>query len=322
MARKLSRRAIKKTQVNLEMMTNAGGILPPSLARRFVDYTIDFSKLLSMVTVMGLKTPKSRTNKIDMPGRVMRPGREGTALAAQDRAKPEFDFVEHDAQLFKGEIELTDEALEDNIEGDAFRDTVMRALSKAWARDTEEVVIRGDTTSTDDLYAQFNGVLKRATSNVVNAAGGKVDRLLLRDMLATMPEEWARDTDPLRYLSSRNGELAYRESLANRTTSLGDAAIGAVGGVMRQVGYAGIPIQKIPLMPENLGVSTNYTNVVLADPKNIEVGIWRRIKMRSAEDIRKGVVFTVITVRMDVVYQHEPAVVKAINVSPAMPAVA
>lgn len=320
--RKLTRRQLRKAQVNLDMLAAAGGILPPSLGRKFVDYTIDYSRLLQMVTVVTLKTPKSRSNSIDMPGRVMRPGHEGTALAAKDRARPEFDHTEHDAQLFKGEIELTDEVLEDNIEGAEFEDTVMRALSKAWARDTEEVVIRGDKDSDDDLYAQFDGALKSANVNVVNAAGARLDRLLLRDMLAAMPEEHARDEESLRYLCSRKGEMAYRESLANRNTSLGDAAIGAVGGAMKRVGYGGIPLQKIPLMPENVGSGGNKTNVVLCDPKNIEVGIYRKIRMRSAPDIRKGVVFTVITMRMDAIWQRKDAVVKGIDVSPTMPAVA
>lgn len=320
--RRWQKSRVAKAQVNLDMMTTASGVLLPSVARKFMDYTVDNSRLMGMVTVVPLKAPKQRTSKITMPGRVMRPGKEGTALAAADRASPNFAKVEHDAQLFKGEIELTDEALEDNIEGEQFKDTVIRALGTAWANDTEEVVIRGDKTSSDDLYAQFDGVLKLATSNVSDAGGQKLSRVVLRDTLATMPEVYRRNKKILRYLTSSNAELAYRESLANRNTSLGDLAIGAVGGGVQTVGYATIPVEEIPLMPENTGSGGDKTNIILCDPTNIEIGIWRRIKMKWAEDIRKGVIFCVITVRMDVVLQHEPAVTKAINVSPEMPAIA
>jgi hypothetical protein len=318
----LSRSLFQKASVNLAMMDAGGGLLPTELARRFVDLTIDYSKLLQMLTVIGLKSPKQRVNSLDMPNRVMQPGDEGVALAAGDRATPTFDNVEHDAKTYKGELELTDEVLEDNIEGDAFEDTIMRALTKAWARDTEEVVIRSDTASSDRLYAKSNGLLKKATSNTVDALGGKVDRLVLRDTLATMPEPYRRDTSDLTYLTSANGVLAYRESLANRNTSLGDVAIGAVGGALQRVGYAGIPLTPVPLMPENTGVGSNRTQILLCRPKNAEVGIWRKIKMRRGEDIRKGTIFVVIRVRMDVVWQHEDSVVKAHNIDPTMPAVA
>lgn len=324
--KKSSKRSLlRKAQVNLDMMTNAKGVLPVAYAKQFLDVTVESSRLMGMATVVPLRAPKQRTNKIDMPGRVIRPGREATALPAADRAAPEFAWVEHDAQLFKGEIELTDEALEDNIEGEGFRNTVMRALGKAWARDTEELVLRGDTASTDASFTalrSFDGILKKATSNIVNCAGRRTDRYVLRDLFVTLPEVYRRDKRVLRFLTSSNAEIAYRESLASRATSLGDAAIGAVGDVMNRVGYVNIPIVDIPLLPDTLGVGGNTTQILLTDPTNVEVGIWRRIRMESDRDVRKGVVFTVITVRMDVVWQHEPAVSKAINIDPSMPAAA
>jgi hypothetical protein len=41
---------------------------------------------------------------------------EATALSDADRAKPDVSFLELDAQLFKAEVHLSDEVLEDNIE--------------------------------------------------------------------------------------------------------------------------------------------------------------------------------------------------------------
>jgi hypothetical protein len=69
----------------------------------------------------------------------------------------------------------------------------------------------------------------------------------------------------------------------------------------------------VPLFPENLGTGSNCTNILLTDPKNINIGVWRNIRIETDKDISEGVLIIVATLRFDVKYAEETAVVKAIN---------
>jgi len=57
--------------------------------------------------------------------------------------------------------------------------------------------------------------------------------------------------------------------------------------------------------------------VLLTNPKNIHVGIWRQIRIESAREISEGILKTVVTVRFDVKYADELGVAKAIRVRAA-----
>jgi len=69
----------------------------------------------------------------------------------------------------------------------------------------------------------------------------------------------------------------------------------------------------VPLFPENLGVARNTTAIVLTDPKNINVGIWRNIRIEVDKIVTDGVLVIVATLRLDVKYAEETATVKAVN---------
>ena len=227
--------------------------------------------------------------------RVLRPGQEATALADSDRVRPDLTKVELDAKLFKGEIRLSDEVLEDNIERGELRQTLMELLAGAVRRDMEEVIINGDTASADPFLARMDGLLKQAKSNVVDAGGAKFGRDVLRDMLKAMPSEYLRDKKTLRYLSSVDSELDYRNELAERATGAGDRFLETDAPVM----FSGVPVTAVPLFPESLGEGKDQTAALLCDPKNIHVGIWRNIRIETARDISEGTLRIVVTLRFD-----------------------
>ena len=85
--------------------------------------------------------------------------------------KPDLSDVELDAKLFKAEVRLSDEVLEDSIERGELRQTIMEMLADAIARDMEDVAINGDTASVDPFLATMDGILKqgRATSSTRRA---------------------------------------------------------------------------------------------------------------------------------------------------------
>lgn len=309
-----NRSILEKAELALADIAGNNGILQPAQAQRFIRLLVKESKVMGMATVTPLRAPKQLINKTRFTNRVLRRGQEGTALAAGDRSKPAFTFVEHDAQLFKAEVRITDEVLEDNIEGDQLRQTIMSTLAERIAMDMDEVIVQGDTSSPDDFLAAFDGILAAATSNIVNAGTTSMNKSILRDMLKTMPSEWLRNKGAMRFLTSVDAEIDYRDSLSDRMTMLGDQALAAVGSETAVVGYSGVPVVDIPLFPEDQGPDENCTSIILTDPKNIDVGVWRKIKIETDKDISAGVLVVVATMRFDVVYQEESAVVKATNV--------
>lgn len=290
-----------------------GGKLTPETAQKFMRILIDESKLLKMATVVPMKSEKTEIPKIRFATRILRAGQEATALPKADRAKPNLSNVELDTKLFKAEVRLPDEVLEDNIERDQLKATIMQLMGEAISRDMDEIAVQGDTASADTFLAQLNGILKQSTSNVVDAATATTNKGILRDMLKSMPKPFLRSKDLLRFLTSIDSKIDLTDSLGNRMTPLGDS-LTMNGGDLK---YQGVPVEDVPLFPENLGVATNCTNMILTDPKNVTVGIWRQIKMETDKDVSAGVVIIVATLRFDVKYAEETATVKATNVKVA-----
>lgn len=309
-----NRSILEKADLVLADITGTNGMLQPATAQKFIRLLVKESKIMSLATVTPLKSPKQVINKVRFANRVLRAGSEATPLAVGDRTKPNFTNVEHDAKLFKAEIRISNEVLEDNIEGDALRNTIMTILGEAIARDMDEVIINGDTSSADAFLAQFDGLLKLASSNTYNATDTTLSKTHLKGMLKTMPSEFLRNKGALRYLTSTDAEADYRDSLADRLTTTGDRALAAMGENTAPVGYSGIPVLDVPMFPENIGTSNHCTAALLTDPKNIDVGIWRDIRIETDKDISAGELIVVATLRMDALFQEELAVVKGYNI--------
>lgn len=305
-----NRTILEKADLALADLTAGGGILKPAQAQKFMRLLIKESVLMKLATVIPMGSPKQQISKIKFGSRILRPGQEATALPLADRAKPDLSSVELDAQLFKAEVRLSDEVLEDSIERGELRQTIMEMMAEAISRDMEEILINGDTVSADPFLAVMDGILKQATSNVVDAAGTPISKTLLQSMLKTLPSEHLRDKKAMRFLTSVDADLDYRNTLADRATVAGDRLLESDTPVL----HGGVPVQSIPLFPENLGATTDQTAVVLCNPKNVHVGIWRQIRLEADRDISEGTLKIVATLRFDVKFAEEPGVAKAINV--------
>jgi len=305
-----NRTILQKADLALADLTAGGGLLKPAQAQKFMRLLIKDSPLMRLATVVPMASPKQQLSTIEFGSRVLRPGQEATALGVADRARPDLSQVELDAKLFKAEVRLSDEVLEDSIERGELRQTIMEMMAEAISRDMEAVLINGDTLSADPFHAVMDGVLKQATSNVVDAGAAPISKNLLRDMLKTIPSEHLRDKKAMRFMTSVDADLDYRNTLAERATTVGDRLLEGDTPVL----YSGVPLQPIPLFPENLGASSDQTVIVLCNPKNLHVGIWRNIRVESARDISEGTLKIVATLRFDVKFAEEPGVAKAINV--------
>jgi len=305
-----NRTILEKADLALSDLTAGGGVLKPAQALKFMRLLIKKSVLMQMVTAVPMGSPKQEISQIKFGKRILRPAQESTALAPADRAKPDLSKVELDAKLVKAEVRLSDETLEDSIERGELRQTIMELIAEAIARDMEELVIKGDTTSTDPFLALMDGLIKQATSHVVDVAGGPISKNVLADLLKTLPSEYLVDKKVMAFLGSVDADLNYRSSLAERATVGGDKFLEQDTPVL----YSGVPFVPIPLFPEDLGTTGNQTAVLLTNPKNVMVGIWRQIRIETQRLISEGVLHIVATMRFDTKFADEAGVAKAINI--------
>ncbi len=305
-----NRTLLEKADLALADLTAGGGVLLPAQAQKFMRLLIKQSVLMQLATVVPMASPKHQLSKLKFGSRILRPGQEATALAPADRARPDLSFLELDAKLFKAEVHLSDEVLEDNIERGELRQTILEMIAEAAGRDMEEVVINGDTASADPFLATMDGLLKQTTSHLVDAAGAAINKNLLRDMLKSLPSEYLRDKKQMAFLTSVDAELDYRNTLADRATAGGDRFIEEDTPAL----YSGVPVKPVPLFPENLGAANNRTVALLCNPKNVHVGIWRQIRLESFRDVSAGVLRVVATLRFDAKFAEEPGVAKLINI--------
>ena len=301
---------LQKADLALSDITTDGGLLQPAQAMKFMRVLIKEAVILKLATVTPMRSPKQLIEKIQFGSRILRAGNEAAALPVADRASPQTSEVELDAKLFKAEVRLNNEVLEDSIERGQLRQTIMQLMAERIATDMDEVIVQGDTTSSDRFLARFDGMLKQSTSHVVDEGTSFTTKQTFRNLIKAMPSEFQRNKKDLRYLTSIQAELDYRDSLAERGTVAGDRFLTEDVPVL----YGGVSVVGVPLFPETLGTGANTTDIVLTDPKNINVGIWRNIRVETDKLVSEGVLIIVATLRFDVKYQHEPAVVKGINV--------
>lgn len=295
-----------------DMVVNSlstGGALAPAQSKFFIQTLIDQSVIMPMMRVIGMENPEYQLDKIKFGERVLRAGAEARALTVAERAKPDTDRETLLAKLFKAEVRLSAEVLEDSIERKQLRSTVMQILGKRIALDMDELAVNSDTTlvATDVTLAQFDGCLKSATAHQVSANRNPVSKSILRNMVRAMPTAFRRKASDLRIFMSLDSEVDYRDGLSSRETPLGDLALGEE----ISVAYHGIPIEGIPVFPEKLGGGQDQQDALLTDPKNMAIGIHRELQFETMKDISAGVFVIVATIRFDFKYVEKDATVLA-----------
>jgi len=302
---------IEKADIAIGDLQTNGGYLAPAQAREFISLMIKESVLLQRIFVKTMRGPTEELNQVKFGSRILHAGTSGSALSAGNRSAPDTSDVTLTAQLFKAEVHLNDEVVEDNIEQGRFVETVVREAVRRVALDVEEILVNGDTASGDPDLAVLDGLIKQATSNIVNFTGRSFLKDDMSEMWKDMPSRYKRMKREMVYLTGHDAEQDYRNSLSDRATGIGDRYL-----IEDQTAtYSGIPVMAVPVWPEDLGTNNDQTVALLTAWKNIVYGIWRKIKIERDREISEGLWKIVITIRWDVKYQEEDAVVKGINIA-------
>lgn len=292
-----------------------GGLLSPQQAREFLRVLIDESVLLKEANNQTSLSPKFEVPRISFGNRILRVGVEGSRVDTADRVKPTTGLVTLSTNLFKGEVPVSDELFEDNIERDSLADTIMVMIAEAVGRDVEEYAIKNDTDRTGadgadaSVLGEFDGLVKQlqtglpASQRVAGAGYTSYDEMF-RNMISALPARYRRDPTALRFYVPVKHADGYQTELAGRGTPLGDTNV--IENLRMKLAFRGIPVVSIPLMT---GISTvagaaiDYDDfVILTHPLNLYVGWHRRIRVERWRDPREGATSFLPTLRFDVKY--------------------
>jgi hypothetical protein len=305
----------KRADMVLADLSSNGGLLNPEQANKFIDMVVEQPTILKQARVERMNAPTKKINRLGFASRIMKAAPQGSTpfekdngggndryLDAADRSKPTTSQITLTSKEVMAEIRLPYELLEDNIEGQSFEDHVMRLIAERAAEDFEEWALDADTGSGDAYLALNDGLLKAATSNVVNNASAGISPDLFETGMLTMPQKYLRNLLNLRHYIPVAETIKYRGNVARRATGYGDSALQTDGTLTAY----GVPVEAAPLMAASTGLFTF--------PKNIIFGVQRQLTVETDKDIRSREIIIVLTARIETKWDDEAAVVKFTNI--------
>lgn len=289
-------------------------------ADRFLDYVVDQSVLLKQIRTVRMSAAKHRIDKIGLGARVLRKGEPGVDPGdTVSMAAP--SAIELAASEVVGIVSVSDDLIEDNIEGEAFVQHLLSMIGRAAANEIEQAAIHGDTSTPDstgilDRWDGFYKLAKAGGAHVIEAMadsdrywpganGAKATRLL-----KTLPTKYRQDYRTLAVLLHNDLYLDYMDELASKGFS---EAWQAITG-MQDVPIRSIPNIRVPLLKTDMAFSysaQNYTDgtfVMLTDLRNLIVGIQREIRIEPQRWARKRCTDWVISMRADVKIENADAI--------------
>lgn len=314
---------LRKADLTIQNLLDDGGLMPAETANRFYRKIMDAPTIFQSVRQIRMARNEMRVPTIASNGRMLRAARNmysaGTvgddagygypnrALDKSERAKLRTGLITLKTDEVIAVMYLTYEMLEDVIEGGSIENTDFEALvldimAEQIALDLEEKLVLGDTSSGDEYLALQNGLLKLATSNIVNHNNAPISHLLFAQMLKSLPERFRSRLGQMRFFVNSNVEIDYRAQLAQRQTALGD---GMLTGTT-PVSIMGVPMTRSGFFPTD--------TIVLADPRNIMFGVQRRFRLATEKDEENRLLKIIVTMRVGQGVEDEEMMVKAINV--------
>ena len=309
--RELVRTPVQKANdLTLTYLTAQGAVVPPKRAKRFIIKARRGTVLMRRTDLQFLGEAQETLDFMAMPDRILRDANHGEALPEGARTRPAFSQVDISTELYRGEVLVQESVFEDNLVGPRLANTIESEIAKKCGEEMEEYLINSDTAHATDLeYKKQDGILKLATSNVVDAGGSTINDEWLTKLRQTLPEQY-QETPGMMCWSARNVWYNWRSYFKNRLGELADQALTRGDDVPHE----GKSLMKVPYWPEDYG-GADTTAVLYMDPKNVAVRIHRRLKIRVVEVPRDENVVFVVSLRYGWKYREEDRVVKLENVA-------
>ena len=292
----------KANEVTTSVVGNAsGGLLNAEQANRFLDFVVDQSVLMQNSRVVRMRASSMDIDKLSVGTRLMQKATEATNDGSN--AAVTFSKVSLSSVKLRLDWEISTESLEDNIEGASLEDHIAQVMARQTANDLDDLLINGNTSSSNGLLKALDGFVKLALASgtTVDEAGDNVSRSVFDRVLRNLPNKYLQRRNELRFftgpgvvqdaiysLGNPNSATEATAGAPSPGSTTGDLAF--LQGAMRANGGAGstglapfgIPLVEVPLMPETVtgdysGAAGSHGYVELTFPNNRVVGLHRDI---------------------------------------------
>ena len=297
----------------------ASGILRPEQARRFIDYVWDATVLAKDGRRVTMRANSMELEKVNVGERVIRAAAQ--AVGDYTNTGAQFSKVELSTKKIRLDWEVSAEALEDNVEGAALEDHLVRLMTNAFANDIEDLAINGDG-ATGNFLSIMNGFVNRVKTNgdaheaVVTVADNAWTPEVMQEIILAMPRKYRAiksnlkfyaGTDAFQGIVKNNGTLsdAIAEALGkNGNTSANTQSyldgVGQTFGGARTTRVLGVDVQEVPYYPDGY--------VDLTFPQNRIWGFQRDIVVNREYVAKKDTVEYTVFVRFGVQWEEEDAI--------------
>ena len=301
-----------------------GGILAPEQARRFIDYVWDATVLAKDGRRVTMRANTMEIEKVNVGERVIRAAAQ--ADNTYTNAGATFTKVELTTKKIRLDWEVSTESLEDNIEGGALEDHLVRLMTNAFANDIEDLAINGDG-STGNFLSIMEGFVNKVTSGsdaheaIVTVSGDEWTPSVMQDIILAMPRKYRAiksnlkfyaGTDAFQGIVTNNGTLAdaVAEAIAGMTPGSTQAnrqnyldGVGQTLGGARTTRVLGVDVMEVPYYPADY--------VDLTFPANRVWGFQRDITVNREYKPKKDTIEYTVFVRFGLQWEELDAVAYA-----------
>ncbi len=302
----------------------ASGILRPEQARRFIDYVWDATVLAKDGRRVTMRANTMELEKVNVGERVIRAAAQ--ALGTYTNTGATFSKVELTTKKIRLDWEVSAEALEDNVEGAALEDHLVRLMTNAFANDIEDLAINGTGSGSNPFLNIMPGFIQKMNTDggaheaLVTVADNEWTPSVLQEIILAMPRKYRAlknnlkfyaGTDAFAGIVKNNGTLADAIAEAfvdkgpgterNRQAYL-DGAAQTFGGA-RTTRVLGIDVQEVPYYPDGF--------VDLTFPSNRVWGFQRDIVVNREYVAKKDTIEYTVFVRFGIQWEEVDAIAYA-----------
>jgi hypothetical protein len=300
----------------------ASGILRPEQARRFIDYVWDATVLAKDGRRVTMRANSMELEKVNVGERVIRAAAQANAEYTNTGAT--FSKVELTTKKIRLDWEVSSEALEDNVEGGALEDHLVRLMTNAFANDIEDLAINGIGSGSNAFTSIMNGFVNKVKTNgdaheaVVTVADNAWTTDVMQKIITALPRKYRAlknnlkfyaGTDAFQGIVKNNGTLADAvaeafagqipgSTQANRQNYLDGQ--GQTFGGARTTRVLGVDVQEVPYYPAGY--------VDLTFPQNRVWGFQRDITVNRQYVPKKDTIEYTVFVRFGIQWEEEDAV--------------
>lgn len=268
-------------------------------ADKFIDYVVDQSFMKANARVERMNAPTKTIAKVGIGQNILKPAK--SAVDPGNTVTITTDQLTLETKEIIAIAEVSDDSLEDNIEGDAFVDHLMRMIAAQSANELDLMCMYGkridQPNSATDIKQLVNGwlTIAREQGHKINArdaelftdANGYVTPEKMSRMVKRLPNKYRGNKGNLRFLLADDIYQDYNDFMGARAVATADPYLLGVG----RLTYSNIPLTSVSLLPTDRPVLT--VGGVTGALTNAPVAGTNMLKIASTVGIEVGDVFVI-----------------------------